>query len=189
MDQYRKWIVLLIGCLLLGVVDGQEMWAGTRAGMSPDEVVQLVPNAYRDTGGLDFSGQDFRAFDSWPGMSLQARLERVEMLGQSARVIFGFINNGLERVVLTFFTDGVSPSEFDARCRTLRAALHSGYGPEGSVREEGHGTFIEGATREYFWILGQTEVKLACHSVRVPPSKDWVLVLALVYHHLGSSRP
>jgi hypothetical protein len=184
MNDNRRWLPVLIGCLLLGVVHGQELWSGTRAGMSPDEVVRLVPNAYRTT-----AGPEFRAFEAWPGMSLQARVDRVEVLGANARVMFGFINNGLERVVLGFSTDGMSISAFDNQCRTLRAALNGRYGPEGSVSEDRRGTaYSDGDFREYLWFSGQTRIELSCtSSVSSLSPRDPILILGIYYHHVGSS--
>lgn len=61
MEHMKRWLVVALGCVLLGPVHGQELWANTRAGMAPDEVVAIVPNAYRAVGG-----PDFQAFDNCP---------------------------------------------------------------------------------------------------------------------------
>lgn len=184
MENLKRWLVVALGCVLLGAVHGQELWANTRAGMAPDEVVGLVPNAYRAVGG-----PDFKAFDNWPGMTLQARVDRVEILGAQARAMFGFTNEGLQRVVLTFDTAGMTVGAFDQQCRTLRAALNARYGPEGSASEEVSGTvYSTGEFKEYLWFSGQTQIRLGCtSSVSSLSPNDPILILGISYHHIGAS--
>jgi hypothetical protein len=182
MDKLRLAAVVMC-CWLFCFAHAQELWANTRAGMTPDEVVQLVPNAYRATGG-----PDFKAFDEWPGMTLQARVDHVEVLGARARAMFGFTDNGLGRVVLSFTTDGMSMSAFEGQCRTFRAALNSRYGPEGSVSEERSSTVAsEFQFRDYLWFSGETQIKLACSSVSSSLSRDPIMIMGIYYHHVGSS--
>jgi hypothetical protein len=176
-------VVVVMCCWLFCFTQAQELWANTRAGMTPDEVVQVVPNAYRTTGGADF-----KAFDKWPGMTLQAEVDHVEVLGARARAMFGFIDNGLGRVVLSFSTDGMSMSAFESQCRTFRAALNSRYGPEGSVSEERSSTVAsEFQFRDYQWFSGQTQIKLTCTSRTSSLSPDSIMILGIYYHHVGSS--
>lgn len=173
---------MVVCCWVACMAQAQELWADTRAGMTPDEVVQLVPNAYRAT-----QGPDFKAFDDWPGMTLQARVDHVEILGVSAYVLFGFIDNGLERVVLAFSSDGMSRSTHESQCRTFRAALNSRYGPEGSVSEDTSsllGSDFE--LLEYLWFSGGTRVRLSCTFLG-SASRDPVMILTIAYHHLGAS--
>ena len=179
-----RWCTVALVGMIVGVAQGQELWASTRAGMTPDEVVAMVPNAYRAVGG-----PDFRAFDEWPGMTLQARVDRVEILGALARAMFGFTSDGLQRVVLGFETDDMTLSAFDRQCSTLRAALNARYGPEGSATEDASGTaYSTGEFKRYLWFSGQTQIQLSCaSSVSSLSPNDPILILGIYYHHVGAS--
>lgn len=151
----RRWLLLVGLSMVVGVVYGQGMWLGTRAGMTSDQVIALVPNATRP------SDTTFTGFDSWPGMQLLVKADNVVVLGASGVARFGFIDGRLEREVLTFTAGRTDDSVAETQCDTFRAALRSKYGAEGSSKQTQSPMGLS-ALWDFKWFAGQTEIELSC---------------------------
>lgn len=136
----QRFIVVAVLLVSTHTSFAQELWRGTRDGMSPDEVTKLLP--------------DTHAADASEGYT-RLTIDKVPVGNRSFVAWFYFKEGKLTQVVLDELKRGYRTEVDD----DVRDFLRLKYGPEVSSRTSSHGFYA-------IWRDGKTTIELSIDSVK-----------------------
>ena len=149
MNQVFKALLVLT---LFSCAAAQTLWGQATYGMTPEQVLEAYPNATRVQDGDSLT----------TGEKELVRLDGVEVLGDSFRAAFFFLDNKLEAVSLTMDNSerfGLMKIDFEG----LLTALRAKYGPEISLEEQSD--FLSAT-----WVSGEISIDLLLFDVGDAPA-------------------
>lgn len=144
---------LFMAVMVAGAPAGaQELWQGTKIGMSPEQVLAVVPKA---------APPESKPSTLNSGAIEKLRIPRVEISGTPFVARFYFDATGLVQVRLAANEFGDNVSMAGVAFDTLLAPLQAKYGPTTPSRRKSG--FLE--LRQAEWVSGRTSVKMIMMAV------------------------